>query len=138
MIAFIDTSVILRLLFGEPKPLKDWSKLGACYASRMLRVELGRVIERSRLAGKICDADVAQLREQAERAMASIAFVSLNESILDVASGSLPTALGTLDAIHLATAVQLRQEIERELIFATHDAQLAIGARAMAFRVIGA
>ena len=137
MIAYLDTSIVLRRLFSEPNGLKESPKIRKAYASRLLVVELGRVLDRMRLAGKVTDADIADLREGADHAVASIALLELSAGILRVASGSLPTALGTLDAIHLATALQVREETDRELIFATHDVQLAIAARASGFRVIG-
>jgi hypothetical protein len=45
--------------------------------------------------------------------------------------------IGTLDAIHLASAVTLRDGLNEDLVFATHDRQQAIGARALGFEVIG-
>lgn len=47
------------------------------------------------------------------------------------------TTYATLDAIHLATALLLREELA-ELDFATHDARLALAARSMGFAVVGA
>ena len=137
MIAYVDTSVVLRLIFGEPRPLKESSKIKKAYASRLMAVELGRVIDRTRLAGRIDDAEVATLRGGADAAIASIALLGLTDSILERASDPMPTALKTLDALHLATALELRAELESDLVFATHDTRLAIAARAMRFKVIG-
>jgi hypothetical protein len=50
----------------------------------------------------------------------------------------LPTALGTLDAIHLATAALWRESQGTELAMATYDGVLATAARASGFSVIGA
>lgn len=50
-------------------------------------------------------------------------------------------AVGTLDAIHLATAMhyqELQSPDEPPIRFATHDLALARAARAMGLRVIGA
>jgi hypothetical protein len=52
-------------------------------------------------------------------------------------SQPMPTELGTLDAIHLTTAVLWRETSDHEFVFATHDVALATGARAHGFRVIG-
>jgi predicted nucleic acid-binding protein len=52
----------------------------------------------------------------------------------------MATALGTLDAIHLATALLYREQQspdERPIAFATHDAQLARAAKSLQFDVIG-
>ncbi len=137
MIAYIDTSVVLRLMFREPKPLKESPRVKKAFASRLLAVELGRAIDRARLAGTINDDEVATLRGEADAAVASIALVGLTDSILERASDPMPTSLKTLDALHLATAVELRAETEGELLFATHDSRLANAAKAMRFKVIG-
>ncbi len=49
----------------------------------------------------------------------------------------LPTPLGTLDAIHLATALLWRETRDPDLLVATHDRALALAARGSGFRVIG-
>jgi hypothetical protein len=45
--------------------------------------------------------------------------------------------LGSLDAIHLATAELWRETRGQEIVFATHDRALGLGARASGFKVIG-
>jgi len=49
----------------------------------------------------------------------------------------LPTALGTLDAIHLATAQIWRETTSTTLTMATHDATLATAARALGMPTVG-
>jgi len=49
----------------------------------------------------------------------------------------MPTELGTLDAIHLATAILWEDFRREDIVMATHDTALALGARAHGFRVIG-
>jgi hypothetical protein len=48
----------------------------------------------------------------------------------------MPTELGTLDAIHLATAL-LWEGASTELVMATHDPALGTSARAFGLRVVG-
>ena len=45
---------------------------------------------------------------------------------------------GTLDAIHLATAMLWRERTGADLVMATHDTALATASRASGLRVIGA
>lgn len=137
MIAYVDTSVILRKLLGEPDQLGEWSSIDEAYSSRLLLVELGRVIDRYRLLAIITDAEVATLHEQAQRLVASIDLVALSEPILERAGDALPTIVGSLDGLHLATAIEARARVSRELVFATHDGQLATAARASGFAVVG-
>ena len=66
----------------------------------------------------------------------SLSMVDVTNSVLERASRPMPTSVGTLDAIHVASALVVREEVP-DLIFATHDRQQAIGARALGFEVIG-
>jgi predicted nucleic acid-binding protein len=137
MTVLLDTSVVLRKLFGERGTLAEWPRIRLAFASRMLSVELGRVIDRARLAGDIDDAQVEQLQREARRLLRSVEILALGERILARASGPMPTALGTLDAVHLATALELAPR-HPSLALATHDRQLARAARASGLEVCGA
>jgi hypothetical protein len=50
----------------------------------------------------------------------------------------MPTAVKTLDAIHLASALLLRERRTPALVFATHDPQQLRAARALGFEYLGA
>lgn len=63
-------------------------------------------------------------------------LVALDTPILQRAAEPFPTLLRSLDAIHLATALGLRERSE-DLHFATHDAELASAARAVGLPVEG-
>lgn len=137
MIALLDTSVLLRKLFGEPASLAEWSRITDAYASRILLVELGRVIDRSRLAGDIDDRQVEHLHREARRLLRSVEVLSLSEPILARAAGPMPTVVGSLDAVHLATALELAATRRDPLVLATHDEQLGRAARASGLDVLG-
>lgn len=137
MIAFIDTSVLLRLLFGEPNPLVEWSQIEEAYASRLLGVEVARVIDRYRLQNVIDDEQVAHLHSEARRTSNSLNILAVTEPLLERAERPMPTIVGTLDAIHLATAIGLAPLLAEPLMFATHDVQLGRAARASGLDVIG-
>jgi predicted nucleic acid-binding protein len=136
--AFIDTSVLLRVLFGEPGRLEEWEQIEEAYASRLLAVEVRRAIDRYRLLGQIDDEDVARLHEEARRALRSIDILTMTEPILRRAEQAAPTVVGTLDAIHLATALELETHLREPIVLATHDVQLARAARASGMPTIGA
>ena len=71
------------------------------------------------------------------RLLESVEIIDLTRPILMRASQPLPTALGLLDAIHLATALLWREGRQEDLVSATHDTALAIAARASGFQVVG-
>ena len=61
----------------------------------------------------------------------------LRAPVLGRAGEPLPTPLGTLDAIHLATALVWRDRTGDPLVIATHDVALGLAARAFGFDVLG-
>jgi hypothetical protein len=61
----------------------------------------------------------------------------VSHAILDRASQSFLTPLGTLGALHLATVLRLVQFSGMKLTFLTHDPELATAARNMNFGVKG-
>ncbi len=137
MIAYVDSSVLLRKLFREPTPLAKWSSIEHAYASRLLVVEVSRVIDRCRLTGRLDDESVAQLHEERVRLMQSIDFVELNDILLERAALSMPTVIGTLDALHLVTALEVKRLLAPKIVLLTHDEQLARAARASGLSVDG-
>lgn len=138
MNVYLDSSVALRKLQREAGAVTGWADWERAYSSELLRVEVLRSIDRNRLKGFLTDQDVAELVTKAHGIFDAIEFVALNASILDRASQSFLTPLGTLDALHLATALALSESTRIELAFLTHDAELATAARSVNFRVEGA
>jgi predicted nucleic acid-binding protein len=136
MTVYIDTSVILRILFREPNPVEVWGKWDRALSSALWRVEALRNVDRLRLSGDLSDEDVADLVREIRTVHETLAIYPLTERILQRASETFPTVVGTLDAIHLATALAMRQvePIDRLL---THDGQLATAARSVGFAVLG-
>ena|SRR5213594_2749088 len=136
MTVYIDSSVILRTLFREPNPVEVWGKWDSAFSSNLWRVEALRTVDRLRLAGDLSDEDVADLVREIRIVHETLAIHPLSERILQRASESFPTVVGTLDAIHLATALAIR-EVEPIDLLLTHDGQLATAARSVGFTVIG-
>lgn len=136
MIAYVDSSVILRIVLGEPKPLREWSRVTSAIASEIARVECLRVLDRLRLTGAIDDRELARRRATAIEILSGFELVRINRTVLDRAAAPFPTLARTLDALHLASAL-LVLDREAALRFATHDEDLAIAARALGMRVIG-
>lgn len=116
---YLDTSALGRIVLDEP----DSDAIGRALAgfetvvsSRLLRIELHRLGLRAGIA-----------HEEIESWLASVALVPMDEAILSAAETIAPATVATLDAIHLATAVQLAAEGHIESIM-TFDIRLAEGA----------
>lgn len=136
MIVYLDTSVVLRVLFNEPNPISFWGKWTKAYASVLLRVETFRTVDRLRLGGHLTDTDVAQLSREIEIVNDTLHVLPLTDAILLRASESFPTSVGTLDSLHLATAAAIKGSEHLDMLL-THDRQLGIAARSLGFEVTG-
>lgn len=137
MIAYVDSSVVLRTILGQPRRLREWTAIETPVASAIVEVECLRTLDRLRLLRAASDRELAVRRETIFAALQRFEIVEVGRPVLSRAALPLPTALGTLDAIHLATAALWRESQARDLVMATHDGALATAARASGFIVIG-
>lgn len=138
MIAYVDSSVILRVVLGQPGKLPQWKAIERGIASALIEVECLRTIDRFRLEHGLSDRDHARRRSAVYAILDEIDIVEISRPILSRASQPMPTSLGTLDAIHLATALLWReQSSEPALVVATHDESLGRAAEAFGIEVVG-
>jgi len=137
MIAYLDASVVLRLVLGEPNKLAEWKRVESAVASALTEVECLRTLDRLGRAGALTEEDVATRREEVYRLLEGVEVVDIARPILRRASEPFPAPIGTLDAIHLATAIAWRDASETTLVMATHDKALGAAARSVGLQVIG-
>jgi predicted nucleic acid-binding protein len=136
MIAYLDASVVLRLILGEQGRLAGWKRIETAVASALTEVECLRTLDRLSGMGALSPEELAQRRAAVYRLLEAVEVVEVGRAVLRRASGPFPLA-GTLDAIHLSTAISWRDARESDLTMATHDQALATAARAMGLRVMG-
>jgi len=135
--AYVDSSVVLRLVLGQPGTLAEWRTVRRGVASGLVEVECLRTLDRLRLREGLSDETLAARRSAVFRLLESMDVVEPTRAVLARAAQPLPTELGTLDAIHLATALLWRDREAADLVMATHDATLATAARAVGLHVVG-
>jgi len=138
MIAYVDASVLLRVALRQPDALPEWRQIEQGVSSALVMTESLRTLDRLRLRAKLSDADVASRRNTILQLIASLELVEIDTVVLDRAAQPMPTELGTLDAIHLATAVLWKEMSHVDLVMATHDGALGLAAQAHGFAVVGA
>jgi predicted nucleic acid-binding protein len=137
MIAYVDASVLLRLALGQADALAAWRQVEQGVSSALILTESLRTLDRLRLRVRLPDGEVARRRAVILQLVASLELVDVDAIVLERAAQPMPTEIGTLDAIHLATALLWRAQSGMELTMATHDEALGLAARAHGMPVVG-
>jgi predicted nucleic acid-binding protein len=120
-VAYLDSSALVKLVFAESESaalrgfLAEWRRRAS---SVLARTEVARV------ANRLHASDDARAR--AEAVLEHISLVGLDDAILKRAGEVEPETLRTLDAIHLATALSLGDDLGGMV---TYDRRLADAAR---------
>lgn len=138
MTGYVDSSVLVRMVLGESGALPNLAFAQRAVSSRLIEAESLRTLDRLRLQGRVDPAELATRQVRLLEWLDEIDQIAIDDDIVRRVGRPLPVPLGTLDAIHLATA---ERHLEREggpLTLATHDSQLALAARALGLPVIGA
>jgi predicted nucleic acid-binding protein len=123
-VIYLDSSVLLASIFGEPRspPMTLWEE--DLTSSRLLKYEVWVRLNAYGLA--LSHADRAKAR------LDRVNFVELSHGALARALEPLPVPLRTLDALHLATMDVLRRS-EESIELASYDTRLLAAAQALGF-----
>ena len=138
MIAYLDSSALVRLVLREQGALEELPSAQTLVSSELLAVECLRTLDRLRLQGALSLQETLVRRDAVVDWLEAVDLVLLQRSVLSRASEPFPTPLGTLDALHLATALLWREQSGKDLVMATHDEGLALAARAFGLETLGA
>ena len=111
--------------------------IGLFAVGGLTAVESARTIDRLRLQGGLTTDEAAARVRAVNQWLEAFDLVLVRRPVLSRASEPMPLPLGTLDAIHLATALIWRDRIGPISTMATHDSALGIAARAFGFEVRG-
>lgn len=123
---YVDTSALGRVLLAEPgadATVAELARYDDVVSSWLLRIELRRLGGRN------------GLDDEAQRLIANVTLMPVDDALLGAAELVLPTNIATLDAIHLVTALRLVADGELDG-FMTYNAQLAAGAVHHGLRVV--
>jgi len=137
MIAYVDSSILLRVALGQPNALPEWRDIERGVSSALVMTESLRTLDRVRRRVNLSDIEVARRRATILALIDSLELVEIDSSVLDRAAQPMPTELGTLDAIHLASAILWKDALGVDPVMATHDKALALAARAHGLKILG-
>ena len=126
-VAYLDASAVVKLLVREAETTalrRRLKSLPRRASSALLRVELLRTVRR---------AGLTRLMEGARRQLASIDLIRLDDDLLERAAAIEPSTVRSLDAIHLATALGLGNDLAAVV---TYDSRMSAAAQALGLPVI--
>ena len=121
---------------GDGPLLAAWGTCEGAYSSELSRVEVRRTLYRLRSEGRLDGSELEWALRELTVIEAEIVYLPLTEAVLALSSEPTPL-LKTLDALHLATARQVRALAVPGLVFATHDRQMATAASVLGFPIEG-
>jgi predicted nucleic acid-binding protein len=137
VIAYVDSSIVCRVVMRQPDRLADVEKCTLRLTSLLTQLECLRAIDRARLDEGLDQDEILARRLVLFEQLRRMSRIAVARSVLERAGSSFPSPVKALDAVHLATAMQLRERRYHELVFATHDRQQGRAAAALDFEVIG-
>jgi predicted nucleic acid-binding protein len=122
---YIDTSAFLKLLVAEAETpaMRAWFGASpACWSSHLLVTEALRAAARLGLNRHVVD-----------ETLDAVSLILPAATTFYYAAALQPTALRSLDALHLATAMELGDDLDG---IVSYDARLVAGARAAGLPVV--
>jgi len=134
--AYIDSSVLLRYLLGSDGQAVGLFSWEQAVSSTLLQLECRRTFHRLRLMQEINDAEFAALNEQLREMLLQFGLFEITPSVMEMAGSSFGVNLGSLDAIHLATAILWQPDSPGEKVIFTHDTALSHAARGCGLKVL--
>lgn len=138
MTVYAETSAVLRWLFAEAGGEALRAALAAAEkvtSSRLTLIETRRVVRRAEREGRITGAQSADVLAVFAQAASTWAILEMSEEIARRAEDGFPNEpVRTLDAIHLASALFLRQSFPN-LVLMSADERVCANAVLLGFQV---
>lgn len=132
---YVDTSAILRLLFGSPGVKAPLTRCVST-SSQLVVVEAYRVVDRARLAGRLNDLETARKHRELRSLLDRMHLFPVADEVIEAAQGAFSIPLSALHALHAATARVIFEEAG-PLAFWTHDTAQAAAAVTLGLVVRG-
>jgi predicted nucleic acid-binding protein len=137
VIAYVDSSVLLRFILDQPDKLSGLLEIERRMSSLVAELECLRAVESARSRGQLDIDEYVDRRRIVYAQLRRMHLLPVLPSVLRRAGEPYPLLVKSLDAIHLASALILRDREAQDLVFATHDRRLGRLAAIMDLPVIG-
>ena len=132
MVAYVDSSVVLRHVLIGDVSIRHALEFPAIMSSELMEIECRRVLLRCRLQDELTDETLVEAVRRFDDVLGGIDLLELSPAIKRRAMESFPVSVKTLDALHLATALAIgsRTDGEKVVLFSL-DRAMNLGASAL-------
>ena len=140
MTRYFDSSALVKRYVDETggRTVRRLLASGSLATSRLSEVEVASAIRRRVRESTLSPVDGSSILAALTRDVRALLIVELTPDVVAIASALLERrALRSGDAVQLASAVYLRQQLAAPLPFVAFDARLAAAARAEGLSVVG-
>jgi len=129
---YLDSSAVMRYLLRHDGRIDLKATSATFVSSEILELECKRTLIRYRLTGNIDDNEYADLGADLNEFVEGVSLIAVNSEIIRSAAENWGVVVGSLDSIHLATALAYKTQLQ----LITHDKALARSARIKNIHVI--
>jgi predicted nucleic acid-binding protein len=133
---YVDSSVLLRYLLTDDRAFERTREFDRPGSSELLGIECHRVLQRYRLEGAITDQQLQEAASYLTEIYAGLTIFELSPQVKRRATQAFPTIIGTLDALHLSTAIFWAELDAEPLVVLTADARLKTCVQALGLHAI--
>jgi hypothetical protein len=121
MVGYIDSSAVLDFILEGSTGLDQTWSLEKTFSSDLLAIECRRAILREKMQGTLDDGGILDAFDRFSQVLARTELIALTKPIQQRASEAFPLHTKTLDALHLASALAVKVELEEEVVVFSLD-----------------
>jgi predicted nucleic acid-binding protein len=136
MVAYLDSSVLLRYILLGDTGLQQVFENDMVVSSELLEIECRRVLHRYRLQGNLDDDSFVEALKRLDKVLEGVSIILLSKKVKKRSAETFPVVIKTLDALHLASAIIYQAVRPAEILqIFSYDTGMNRCARAIGFQV---
>ena len=136
MNCYVDSSVVLAYLLSSDRGFERVHEFDIIGSSELLHIECQRVLHTYRLMGMLTDSELEQAVSYFLELYDGIRIFEMTTSVKSRSSETFPTVVGSLDAIHLSTALLWAARDAGPCMVFTYDTQMKTCAHSLGMSTV--
>ncbi len=134
MVAYLDSSVLLRHILLGDSGIDHVFAVGRVISSELLEIECHRVLHRYRLQNELDDERFVEASNRLKQVLKAVSIIRLSPKVKKRSTEAFPVTIKTLDALHISSALAFQEARESEsLLIFSYDRGMNRCAKALGF-----